>query len=184
MKLARRKFLHFTAGAAALPAISRVATAQTYPSRPITMIVPFAAGGAADVVGRVVAERLGKALGQPVIVENIVGADGSIGVGRAASARPDGHTICLGYMDTNVLNGAFYSLSYNVLDDLVPISPINTSPFVLFARKTMPAADLNEFVSRSCPIAAVRRLCRIWRPGRLMWCLLRQSSGLAIGGGT
>jgi tripartite-type tricarboxylate transporter receptor subunit TctC len=147
MKLARRKFLHLAASSVALPAVSRVATAQTYPSRPITMIVPFAAGGAADVVGRVVAERLGKALGQPVIVENIAGADGGIGVGRAARARPDGYTICLGYMDTNVLNGAFYSLSYDVLDDLVPISPINTSPFVLFARKTVSATDLNELVA-------------------------------------
>jgi tripartite-type tricarboxylate transporter receptor subunit TctC len=147
MKIRRRQFLQLTAGAVALPAVSPVARAQTYPTRPITLIVPVAAGGAADVVGRVVAERVGKSLGQPVIVENIAGADGSIGVGRAARARPDGYTICLGYMDTNVLNGAFYSLQYNVLDDLVPISPINTGPFVLFARKTMPAEDLIELVA-------------------------------------
>jgi tripartite-type tricarboxylate transporter receptor subunit TctC len=140
MKIRRRQFLHLAAGAVAFPAVSRIASAQTYPARPITLIVPFAAGGAADVVGRVVGERVGKSLGQPVIVENVAGADGSIGVGRAARARPDGYTICLGYTDTNVLNGAFYSLQYNVLDDLVPISPINTNPWVLFARKTMAAA--------------------------------------------
>jgi tripartite-type tricarboxylate transporter receptor subunit TctC len=100
MKLARRRFLHLAAGAAALPAVSGVATAQAYPTRPITMIVPFPPGGAADVIGRVVAEPMGKLLGQPVIVENFSGADGSIGVGRAARARPDGYTICLGALDT------------------------------------------------------------------------------------
>jgi tripartite-type tricarboxylate transporter receptor subunit TctC len=178
MKLARRKLLHFIAGAAALPAISRVATAQTYPSRPITMIVPFAPGGAADVVGRVVAERLGKSLGQPVIVENIAGADGTIGVGRAARARPDGYTICLGYTDTNVLNGAFYSLSYDVLGDLVPISPINTSSFFFFARKTMPAADLNEFVSwlKTNPNRASAGIITLG--ARLLTVLLQRETGM------
>jgi tripartite-type tricarboxylate transporter receptor subunit TctC len=84
MKIPRRNFLRFAAGAAALPALSRVATAQSYPSRPVTMIVPFPAGGAADVVGRIMAERMRGPLGQPSIIENIGGADGSIGVGRTA----------------------------------------------------------------------------------------------------
>src|SRR6516162_5067195 len=91
----RRKFLHLVAGAAALPALSPLARAQSYPTRPITMIVPFAAGGATDVVGRVLAERMRALLGQPVIVENVSGADGTIGTGRAARARPDGYTIDL-----------------------------------------------------------------------------------------
>ena len=93
MKLARRKFLRLAAGAVALPAISRVAKAQAYPSRPITVIVPYAAGGATDVLGRVLAERMRGSLGQPIIIENVAGADGNIGTGRAARARPDGYAI-------------------------------------------------------------------------------------------
>jgi tripartite-type tricarboxylate transporter receptor subunit TctC len=91
MKLGRREFLHLAAGIAALPAVSPVASAQSYPLRPITMIVPLAAGGGTDVVGRVLAERMGKSLGRPVVIENVTGADGSIGVGRVARARPDGY---------------------------------------------------------------------------------------------
>jgi tripartite-type tricarboxylate transporter receptor subunit TctC len=147
MKLPRRRFLHLAAGAIALSAISRMATAQTYPSRPVTMIVPFPAGGATDVIARIMAERMQKPLGQPIIIENIGGADGSIGVGRAARARPDGYTICLGIDGTFVLNGAFYSLPYDVLNDFVPISPLATGPIVLVARKTMPAEDLSELIS-------------------------------------
>ena len=89
----RRRFLRLAAGTAALSAMSRVARAQAYPARPITMIVPIAAGSSSDVSGRLVAERMGTALGQPIIVENVPGADGTIGVGRAARARPDGYTI-------------------------------------------------------------------------------------------
>jgi tripartite-type tricarboxylate transporter receptor subunit TctC len=147
MKLPRRNFLRFAAGAAALPALSRVAMAQSYPSRPVTMIVPFPAGGATDVIARIMAERMREPLGQPVIIENIGGADGSIGVGRTARARPDGYTICLGIDGTFVLNGAFYSLPYDVLTDFAPISPLATGPIVFIARKTMPAQDLRELIS-------------------------------------
>jgi tripartite-type tricarboxylate transporter receptor subunit TctC len=111
----RRRFLGLAAGAAALPAVSRIARAQAYPTRPITMIMPYAAGGTGDVVGRLLAERMRASLGQPVIIENVTGADGSIGTGRAARARPDGYTIDLGILSTHVLNGAFYSLPYDVI---------------------------------------------------------------------
>src|SRR5271169_5640170 len=104
LKLSRHRFLHLAAGAAALPAVSRIARAQGYPSRPITMIVPFPPGGGTDVVGRLLAERMRVSLGQPVIIENVGGANGSIGVGRAARARPDGYTIDLGSINTHVLN--------------------------------------------------------------------------------
>jgi tripartite-type tricarboxylate transporter receptor subunit TctC len=110
MKPHRRQFLHLTAGAAVLPAISRIASAQSYPTRPITIIAPLAPGGGLDAAGRVLAERMRRSLGQPVIIENVTGADGSIGTGRAARARADGYTIDLGIMSTHVLNGAFYSL--------------------------------------------------------------------------
>jgi tripartite-type tricarboxylate transporter receptor subunit TctC len=147
MKLARRQFLRLAAATAGLPALSRVAKAQAYPTRPITMIVPFAAGGATDVVGRVVAERMKKSLGQPIIIENVSGADGSIGVGRAARARPDGYTLDLGLISTHMMNGAVYSLQYDVLNDFAPISPLVTGRPVLFASKTMPARDLNELIT-------------------------------------
>jgi tripartite-type tricarboxylate transporter receptor subunit TctC len=146
-KFPRRRFLHLAAGAAALPAVSRIARAQTYPTRPITMIVPVAAGGPTDVFGRIIAERMRSSLGQPVVIENVTGADGNIGVGRAARARPDGYTIDLGFMGAHVLNGAFYSLPYDVLNDFAPILPLVTIPVVLFARKTMPAKNLNELIA-------------------------------------
>jgi tripartite-type tricarboxylate transporter receptor subunit TctC len=147
MRLARRKFLQVAGASVAAPAFSRVATAQTYPIRPITMIVPFATGGPTDLISRIVAERMRKSLGQPIIVENVTGAEGSIGVGRAARARPDGYTIDVGFIGTHVLNGAFYSLPYNVLTDFAPISPLVTSPGVLFARKAMPARDMSELIA-------------------------------------
>jgi tripartite-type tricarboxylate transporter receptor subunit TctC len=146
MKLPRRKFLQFAGAAVAGQSISNVATAQAYPSRPITMIVPFPAGGGTDVNGRVVAERMRGSLGQPIIIENISGADGSIGTGRAARARPDGYTIVVGQTSTLVLNGAMYSLQYDVLNDFAPISPLAAAPLVLFARKTMAASDLRELI--------------------------------------
>jgi tripartite-type tricarboxylate transporter receptor subunit TctC len=104
MKFPRRQFLHLAAGATALSAIPRIARAQAYPTRPITMIVPFAAGGPVDVLGRIITEQMKSSLGQPVIIENIGGADGSIGVGRAVRARPEGYTISLGNMDSTILS--------------------------------------------------------------------------------
>jgi tripartite-type tricarboxylate transporter receptor subunit TctC len=118
----RRQLLRLAVGAAALSAVSRAAVAQSYPSRPITMIVPFPAGGAADIISRIITERMRGRLGQPIVIENVGGADGTIGIGRAARAKADGYTVCLGIMDTQVLNGAFYPLPYDVLNDFVPIS--------------------------------------------------------------
>jgi tripartite-type tricarboxylate transporter receptor subunit TctC len=146
MKLPRRKFLQFAGAAAVAPACSRAATAQTYPSRPITIIVPFAPGGAADVVGRVLAERMKSALGQPVIIENVSGANGTTGAGRLALARPDGYTIDVGSQSNHVLSGALYSLPYDLLNDFEPISPLVTHPYILFARQTIPANDLRELI--------------------------------------
>jgi tripartite-type tricarboxylate transporter receptor subunit TctC len=114
MKHPRRQFLHLAAGAVALPAVSRIAWAQAYPTRPLTMIVTTGAGGIVDVIGRVVADHMRGPLGQPIIIENITGADGNIATGRAARARPDGYTIVFGNISTHVLNAAFYSLPYDV----------------------------------------------------------------------
>jgi tripartite-type tricarboxylate transporter receptor subunit TctC len=106
MKLPRRQFLHLASGAAALPAVSRIARAQAYPTRPITMIIPFSAGGPSDVIGRLLAERMRATLGQSVLVENSTGAGGTIGVGRVARAAPDGYTLGIGIWSTHVVNGA------------------------------------------------------------------------------
>jgi tripartite-type tricarboxylate transporter receptor subunit TctC len=147
MTLPRRQFLQLGGAAMATPALVRTATAQTWPSRPITMIVPFPPGGNVDVTGRVLAERMRATLGQPVIVENVAGANGSIGVGRVARARPDGYTIDLGFLGGHVQNGALYSLQYDPLNDFQPISPVVATPYVIFARKTLPANDLHELIA-------------------------------------
>jgi tripartite-type tricarboxylate transporter receptor subunit TctC len=147
MKSSRRQFMNLAAGAAALPALSRRAPAQAYPARPITLIVPLAAGGVTDVVARVLAERMRGPIGQPIIIENVAGADGSIGAGRAARARPDGYTIIIGFLGSHVVNGAYYSLPYDVINDFVPISLLVKFPVVLCARKTMPAQNFNELIA-------------------------------------
>jgi len=123
------------------------ATAQVYPSRPITMVVPFAAGGPTDVVGRIIAERLRAALGQTVIVENVTGAAGSIGVGRVARATPDGYTIGIGQWTTHVVNGAIYTLAYDLLMDFEPISLIASFPGMVVAKNAVPANDLKGLIS-------------------------------------
>jgi tripartite-type tricarboxylate transporter receptor subunit TctC len=147
MSFPRRQFLHLAAGAAAVPVASRVATAQTYPSRPITIVVPFAAGGGLDVIARILAERMRVSLGQPVIIENVAGAAGSIGVGRVARAAPDGHTISIGQLGTHVLNGAVYALPYDLLTNFEPVSPIASYPWLIAAKKAMPADDLKGFIA-------------------------------------
>jgi tripartite-type tricarboxylate transporter receptor subunit TctC len=178
MKLARRNFLHLAAGAVALPAVPSIAGAQTYPTRPITMIVPAAAGGgASDVTGRMVAERMRKSLGQPIIIENVGGADGSIGVGRTARARPDGYTIDVGYIGNHVLNGAVYPLPYDVLNDFAPISPLVTTPAVLFVRKDMPAKDLKELIAwlKANPNKASAGVTALG--GRLLFAFFQKETG-------
>jgi tripartite-type tricarboxylate transporter receptor subunit TctC len=143
----RRKFLHLAAGAAALPAVTRIARAQAYPARPITMIVPFAAGGPTDVIGRVVAEGMRASLGQPIIIENVTGAGGSIGVGRVARAAPDGYTISIGQWGSHVTNGAIYALPYDLLNDFVPLAWIATGTPLIVSRNTLPAKNLRELVA-------------------------------------
>jgi tripartite-type tricarboxylate transporter receptor subunit TctC len=146
-ELPRRRFLHLAASAGTLPTVPQNARAQSYPSRPITMIVSLAAGSLTDVVGRVIAERMRGPLRQPVIIENVTGANGTIGTGRAARARSDGYTIDFGFIGPHVLNGALYSLPYDVLNDFAPICPVVEAPLVLYASKAMPANDLGGLIS-------------------------------------
>src|SRR5580692_7821987 len=136
MKLPRRSFLQLASVAAALATVSQMVSAQTYPARPITLIVPASAGGPTDAIGRIMAERMRVALGQTVIIENVSGAGGSIGVGRVARAAPDGYTIGIGHWTHYVLNGAIYSLPYDLLKDFEPVAMIATGPLVIVAKKT------------------------------------------------
>jgi tripartite-type tricarboxylate transporter receptor subunit TctC len=147
VKLPRRQFLHLEAGAAAPPAVSRVAMAQAYPTRPITMIVPFAPGGVSDVMGRMMAGPMRAFLGQPVIIENVGGAGGSIGVGRAVRTPGDGYTQSIGTTSSHVLTGALYSLQWDLVKDLEPIAPLVSEPLMIVGRKGMPAQDLKELIA-------------------------------------
>jgi tripartite-type tricarboxylate transporter receptor subunit TctC len=143
--------LALTVFAAALLA-SRSASAQTssaqpWPARPITIVVPFVAGGPTDVLARVLGEHIRADLGQPVLIENVSGAGGSIGVGRVAAAAPDGYTISAGHFGTHVANGAVYPLKYDLQRDLDPLARLPSNPMVVVTRKDFPAADLNELVA-------------------------------------
>jgi tripartite-type tricarboxylate transporter receptor subunit TctC len=123
------------------------APAQTYPSRPVSIIVPFPAGGPTDALARILAERMRLSLGQSVIIENPTGAGGTIGTGRVARAAPDGYTIILGHWQTHVVNGATYTLSFDVVKDFEPISLVADTPVWLVARQTLPAKDLTELIA-------------------------------------
>ena len=123
------------------------AHAQVYPSRPITLIVPFPAGGSTYAVSRIVAERMRASLGQPVVIENVGGAGGSIGVGRVARATPDGYTLDVGQWDTHVANGATFPLSYDVVKDFEPVALLSSNPFLILAKKALPADDLKGLIA-------------------------------------
>jgi tripartite-type tricarboxylate transporter receptor subunit TctC len=123
------------------------ASAQAYPSRPIVVLVPFAAGGPTDALARIVTERMRKTLGQPILVENTSGAAGSIGVGRVARAAPDGYTVGIGHWSTHVVNGAIYDLQYDLLKDFEPVAMITTGPQLIIAKNAVPAKDLKELIA-------------------------------------
>ena len=143
-----RKMLFAAAFAAAMQSAPG-AVAQTYPSRPITMVVPLGVGGSTDVIGRIMAEGMRASLGQPVIVENTTGAGGTIGVGRVARAAPDGYTIGIGQWGTNVASGAIYPLQFDLVKDFEPgpIGAHDEEPFLIVAKKSMPANNLGELIT-------------------------------------
>ena len=125
----------------------QTASAQSYPARPVTLVVPFSAGGPTDTLARIMAERMGRALGQTVVVENVTGAAGSIGVGRVARAAPDGYTVGIGHWSTHVVNGAVYQLQYDLLKDFEPVALIASNPQLLVTKNAVPAANLKELVA-------------------------------------
>jgi tripartite-type tricarboxylate transporter receptor subunit TctC len=183
MRLPRRGFLHLAAGAAALPALSRSASAQPYPSRPITMIVPFPPGGLTDAVARVLVEGMRARLGQTIVIENVGGATGSIGSGRVARAAPDGYTVVLGIWNTHVANGATYALQYDVVKDFEPVALLADAPLLIVAKKSMPASNLEEFIAwlKANPDKASMGTIGAGSPGHLLGLLLQKQTGTRFG---
>src|SRR5579862_386371 len=147
MRLPRRKFLHLAASAAALPALSRAARADAYPSRPVRTIVAFPAGSAPDIIARLAAEWLSERLGQQFIVENRPGAGSNIGTETAVRAEPDGYTIIVDVL-TNVLNVSLYrNLNFNFVRAIAPVGTVANAPYVVLVTNSLPAATVPEFIA-------------------------------------
>jgi tripartite-type tricarboxylate transporter receptor subunit TctC len=147
MKLPRRKFLHLAAGAAALPAVSRVATAQAYPSRPVRIIVGFAAGGTTDILARLIGQWLSERLGQPFVIENRPGAGTNIGTETVVRAPPDGYTLLL-IPTANAVNATLYGkLNFDFIRDITPVAGLSREPIVMLVNSSFPAKTVPEFIA-------------------------------------
>jgi len=148
MTLPRRKFLHLVTATAALPLIASRAGAQAYPSRPVTLIVPFPPGGSTDVAARIVADHMSRTLGQQVVIQNVSGAGGTTGSTRAMRSDPDGYTILMGQMGTHAASVSLYpNLAYKPDQDFAPIGQVASFPFLIATRKDFPANNLKEFIA-------------------------------------
>jgi tripartite-type tricarboxylate transporter receptor subunit TctC len=135
-----------TAIVASLVMLTGAALAQTFPTRPITLVVPYPPGGPTDVVARILAERMRVPLGQAVIVENVTGGSGNIGVAKVARAAADGYTLSIGNNGSHVLNAALYTLNFDILKDFAPIALLTSNPQIVVTRKTLPATSLAELI--------------------------------------
>jgi len=133
--------------AVAALAFGHAALATNYPSRPITIIVPFSAGGPSDAMARILAERIQATLGEAVLIENVTGAGGSIGVGRAVRSPPDGYTISFGHLGTHVANGAIYKLGHDLVTDLEPLVLLPSNPMIVVSKNAVPAKSLSELLA-------------------------------------
>ena len=165
---------------AAATAIISPAAAQVYPSRPITLVVPYPAGGAFDAIARILTEHMKVSLGHPVIIENVGGgATGSIGVGRVARASPDGYTLSFGIWTTHVVNGAVYALPYDVIKDFAPISLVATAPQVIVSGNAVPATNLRELVAwlKANPDRATLATSGSGSPQHIAGILIQQLTG-------
>jgi tripartite-type tricarboxylate transporter receptor subunit TctC len=147
MKLPRRQFLHLAAGAAALPAVSRIARAQTYPSRPVRVIVPVAPGGATDILARLIGQWLSERLGQPFVIENRPGAGNNMGTEAVVRAPPDGYTLLLANT-TNAINATLYEkLNFNFIRDIAPVAGVIRATYVIVVNPSVPAKTVPEFIA-------------------------------------
>jgi tripartite-type tricarboxylate transporter receptor subunit TctC len=145
--ISKRIFLSAIVAVCCSPNPIGPAISEMYPSHPITMVLPFSAGGPTDTLARIIAARMQVSLGQPVIIENVSGAAGTIGVGRVARAAPDGYTISVGPMNSHVLTGAIYKLPFDLLKDLEPVALLANNPSVVVSKNAVPAKDLNELIA-------------------------------------
>jgi tripartite-type tricarboxylate transporter receptor subunit TctC len=173
----RRFFWALIASLAALGCIP--AAAQDYPTRPITMIVPFPAGGATDTVARFLGERMRAILGQPVIIENVAGAAGSVGVGRAVRSPADGYTLSIGTSTTHMLTGGLYNLPFDLLKDLEPIIEIGSEPLLIVGKKSLPADDLQGLIAwlKANPDKASVGIAGVGATGHLAGISFRKATG-------
>jgi len=176
----RRLFFLSAAFAGTLAGMGSPATAQTYPSRPITIIVPTTAGGPPDMIARLLSERMRSTLGQPVIIENVTGAGGTIGIGRVARAAPDGYTVSIGHLNSHVFSGATYTVSYDLLKDLEPVALLTTAPLVFTARSALPPNDLHELIAwlKANPNKASFGSVGIGGPGRVWGTYFQKNTGV------
>ena len=140
------KKLVIAALASALASVT-TAGAENYPSRPITIIVPFAAGGPTDALARILGDRMRQSLGQPIVIEDVTGAGGTIGVGRAVHAPPDGYTLSIGHLGTHVVNGAIYPLNFDLVNDLEPVAMVASNPMMIVSKNDIPAKSLKELIA-------------------------------------
>jgi tripartite-type tricarboxylate transporter receptor subunit TctC len=182
MNLSRRRFLHLAAGAAALPAVSRLAWAQAYPTRPVRIIIPFAPAGPTDVFGRLLAEGLSSRLGKQFFVENIAGAGGNIGVGRAVKAAPDGATILIASNSYVVNPSLFDKVPFNPIKDFEPITCAVTTPMVLAAHPSLSANTVQDLFAlvKANPGKYSYASGGVGSPGHLAGAQLRLSHGIDL----
>jgi tripartite-type tricarboxylate transporter receptor subunit TctC len=175
----RRGFLQGAAGALWLSALPGLARAETYPSRPITLVVPFPAGGPVDTLARFLGEHMRTPLGQPLVIENVSGAAGSIGVGRVARAVPDGYTLIIGITSTHVFNGAMYSLQYDVLNDFEPVALLTDSSQVIVGKKSLPPNTLRELIAwlKANPDKATSGSAGVGSPHHIFGVLFQNATG-------
>jgi len=176
--IARRTVLAALAFAAvSVPLAS--ASAELYPSRPITIVVPFPAGGPTDTIARIVSEQMSASLAQPIVIENVTGAAGAIGAGRVARAAPDGYTLCVGFLGTHVLNGAVLSLEYDVVKDFEPIALLASNPQLIVATKAVPAKELAEFIVwlKANPGKATQGTAGVGSPSHVSGAYFQRATG-------
>ena len=166
-----------------LAPVSRLARAQAYPSHPITMIVPVPAGGQMDSIARIIAEHARISLRQTIVIENVTGASGTIGVGRVARAAADGYTLCYGAWATHVVNGAVYTLQYDLLSDFEPIALTSITPWLIAAKSVLPASDLQGLIAwlKANPDQASAGTSGVGGPGHIGGVLLQKLSGTRFG---
>ena len=182
IRVRRRRFLQIATGVLAIPVVSGNVRAQDYPTRPITIVVPGAPASPIDTLARFIVERTRASLGQPIIIENIVGAGGSIGAGRVAHAGPDGYTLVIGTWGTHVVNGAVYACSYDVLDDFEPVALLTDNSQLIVGAKTLPTNNLQGLIAwlKANPEKVFAGTAGVGSPQHIFGILFQNATGTRL----